>query len=329
LGWVIDPNFRYLFYTWTNNTAQGAGAQVVVAGNLNYTFNKYFTLGGGVDALPGVRTLEGNFPYWLPVDNRLIADEYFRPSYTFGVWARGQITDTLRYRVMVGNNMSALGVSASQLDNHFRTMSSALIWEPTADYGPGYGDFEYHERLSSRLATHFTHSIEDKQSQPNTDAFSNTQIRLSDGTVVFTPNIFGPGITVTQLQVLMEDVDFGFKYRGWSLEGEYYVRQLSQFEGPGVLGLRRVDDNGFQLLLSDMVIPKTLQLYVGGSRVAGDYGNPYEARFGVNVFPFKNKVVRWNTQVIYLDKAPVGNNTLPYPLGAKGFTFNTDFELAL
>lgn len=327
LGWVLDPNLRYLLYTWTNNTAGGTGQSVVVAGNLNYTFNKYFTLGGGVFGLPGTRTLEGQFPNWLTVDNRLIADEFFRPSYTYGIRANGQITDTLRYQIMIGNNMSALGVSSAQLDNHFNTVASALVWEPMGDYGIAYGDFEDHERLASRFGAHFTHSTEDKQSQPNTDAFSNTQIRLSDGTVVFTPNIFGPGITVTQLQVLMEDVDIGFKYRGWALEGDYYFRQLNDFEGPGVSGLKQVDNNGFQLLLSDMLIPKTLQLYLGGSKVIGEYGNPYDARIGANWFPFKNKVVRWNTQVIYLDRSPVGNSTLPYPLGGKGFTFNTDFEL--
>ncbi|HXR35626.1 MAG TPA: hypothetical protein VN754_06740 [Candidatus Binataceae bacterium] len=329
LGWAIDPNLRYLLYTWTNNTAGGTGQSVVVAGNLNYTFNKYFILGGGVDGLPGARTVEGNFPNWLSVDNRQIADEFFRPSYTYGIWARGQITDTLRYRFMVGNNLSALGVSSAQLNNKFNTVATALIWEPTADYGNGYGDFEYHESISTRLAAHFTHSTEDKQSQPNTDAFSNTQIRLSDGTVVFTPNIFGPGITVTQLAFFMEDVDFGLKYKGWSLEGEYYVRQLNGFEGPGTSGLRQVDNNGFQVWLSDMVIPKTLQLYLGGSKIYGDYGNPYDTRLGVNWFPFKFKGVRWNTQVIYLDKSPVGNSTLPYALGAKGVTFNTDFEVAL
>ena len=125
----------------------------------------------------------------------------------------------------------------------------------------------------------------------------------------------------------MEDVDFGLKYQGWSLEGEYYVRQLNSFEGPSTAGLRQVDNNGFAIWLSDMVIPKTVQLYLAGSKIYGDYGNPYETRLGATWFPFKTKVVRWNTQVIYLDKSPVGNSTLPYALGAKGVTFNTDFEL--
>ncbi len=329
LGWLWDPKFRYFLYAWSANTSQGLGAQVVLAGNLNYTFNKHFTLSGGITSLPGVRTLEGNFPFWLTVDNRLMADEFFRPSYTSGFWARGEITDTLRYNVMIGNNMSTLGVSAAQLDNHFDTVSAALVWEPTKNYGIGFGDFEWHQNLSTRFGAHFTHSTEDKQSQPSSDTFENTQIRLSDGTVIFTPNVFGPDTTVNQVQVFIEDVDFGLKYRGWALEGEGYVRQLDHFQGPGTVPLSKIDNQGFSLWLSDMVVPKSFQLYLGGSKIYGSYGNQVEGRVGFNVFPFKNKVVRWNTQVIYLDRSPAGGAVYPFPVGAKGFVFNTDFELAL
>lgn len=47
LGWVGTPKLRYFLYTWTSNANQGQGAQVVVAGNLNYSFTKYFILSGG------------------------------------------------------------------------------------------------------------------------------------------------------------------------------------------------------------------------------------------------------------------------------------------
>ena len=64
LGWLLDPKFRYFLYAWSSNTSQGLGAQVVLAGNLNYTFNKYFTLSGGITALPGVRSyLKDNFRF--------------------------------------------------------------------------------------------------------------------------------------------------------------------------------------------------------------------------------------------------------------------------
>src|SRR5436190_17061011 len=109
-GWAFDPKFTYFLYVWTSNASQGQGAQVVVAGNLSYTFNKYFKLTGGIMSLPGVRSTEGNFPFWLSVDNRMIADEYMRPSYTSGIQARGEIVKKLSYSIMLGHNMSILGV---------------------------------------------------------------------------------------------------------------------------------------------------------------------------------------------------------------------------
>src|SRR6185369_17069539 len=81
LGWVLNPKLRYFLYTWTSNATQGQSAQVVVAGNVGYTFNDHFTLAAGITSLPGTRGVEGNFPFWLSVDSRHIADEFFRPSY--------------------------------------------------------------------------------------------------------------------------------------------------------------------------------------------------------------------------------------------------------
>ncbi len=44
LGWILNEKFRYFVYAWSSNATQGQGAQVVLAGNLNYIFNDYFTL---------------------------------------------------------------------------------------------------------------------------------------------------------------------------------------------------------------------------------------------------------------------------------------------
>jgi hypothetical protein len=48
----------------------------------------------------------------------------------------------------------------------------------------------------------------------------------------------------------------------------------------------------------------------------------------VNWFPFKNKVVRWNTEGLYLYKSPVGYTSVPFAVGGKGFVFHSSFELA-
>jgi hypothetical protein len=328
LGWIISKKFRYFLYAWTSNPTQGQGAQVVLAGNLGYTFNKHFTFLAGITSLPGTRSVEGNFPFWLGVDTRLIADEFFRPSYTSGIWARGDITDKLRYQVMLGNNLSTLGVSATQLDNNFSTLVSALIWEPLVEFGQGFGDFEHHEKLAARLAGHFTRSHETAEEQPSSQTFENTQIRLADGTIIFTPNLFGPGITVNTVNTKMADFDGGLKYHGLSLDGEYFLRWLNNFTGPGTAGLPSLFDHGFQMQASAMVIPKSLQLYAGGSTVFGKFGNPYDTRVGLNWFPWKNKVVRWNNEVLYLYKSPVGYTSVPFAVGGKGPVFHSNLEMA-
>ncbi len=330
LGWLFDPKFRYFLYAWSSNPTQGKPAQVVLAGNLTYNFNDAFSLAGGITSLPGVRSTEGNFPFWLNVDNRMLADEFFRPSYTSGFWVRGDISPTLRYMAMIGNNLSTLGVSSAQLDNHFDTVATSLIWEPTTgEFGKGFGDYEDHQQLATRLALHYTRSTEDRQSQPNTDSIENTQIRLSDGSIVFTPGLFGAGINVEEVRYQMADLDWGVKYKGLALEGELYFRKLDSWEGQNTGGLRNLYDRGFQLQASAMLIPRTFQVYLAGSYVNGEYGDPWDIRAGVNWHPWKNRVFRWNTQVMYLDRSPVGYTSLTYNVGSKGVVFNTDFELAL
>ncbi len=332
LGWFMNPKFRYLFYIWTNNTAQGLGSQVVVGGNLTYAFIKHFTLGVGINALPGVRSTEGSFPFWLTLDNRLMADEFFRPSYTTGIWAKGEVVKRLNYSVMLGNNLSQLGVDAGQLDDGINTFSAALTYFPTTgEYGlnSNFGDFEDHQKAATRIGLHFTRSDEDRQGQPRTDAFENVQIRLSDGNVIFEPNLFGDGIQIERATYQMACFDVGAKYRGFALEAEFYWRLINGLTGRGVdsLNINEFNDNGYQVQGSGMIIPKLLQLYATWSQVFGEYGDPREFRAGLNYYPWKNHMVRANAEYIYQDKCPVGGLSLPYAVGGTGSIFHLNLQV--
>ena len=330
-GWFLTPKMRYYLYVWSSNPSQGDPAQVVGAGNLTWGFNRYVNVGVGITSLPTVRSTEGQFPYWLGVDDRLIADEFFRGSYTSGVWVKGEVTTTLKYNVMFGNNLSTLGVSASQLDNKFDTQAYSVQWLPTTgEFGlwGTFGDYDWHEKLATRVAIHGTHSREDKQSQPGTNAIENSQIRLTDGSIVFTPDLFGAGISVDKVTYDMSSLDVGAKYKGFSVEAEYYWRWLSDFTGPGATGvIADVDDHGYQVQLSAMAVRDVLQPYVGVSEIRGPYGDSFEARAGGNWYPFKKRGVRVNAEWLRLDDCPVGYTAVPYPVGGNGDVYHLNVEM--
>ncbi|HET7452958.1 MAG TPA: hypothetical protein VFL12_09470, partial [Thermoanaerobaculia bacterium] len=329
-GWFMSPKFRYYLYVWTNNAVQGEPAQVVAAGNISWVFNKYVTLGAGITSLPSTRSTEGQFPYWLGVDDRLTADEFFRGSYTEGVWLKGQVIDGLNYTAMLATNLSILGVSASKLDNGLNTVSVGVNWLPTTKenglFGT-FGDYDDHQKVATRLGGHFTHSREDKQSQPGTEGVENSQIRLTDGNIIFNPDLFGPGISVNRVTYEMASADFGVKYHGFSLEGEFYWRMLSNFTGVNTEGLRDINDHGYQIQSSAMVIPKTLQVYLSGSEILGRYGNASEIRGGLNWYFLSERGLRFNAEYLHLNHCPVGYTAVPYPVGGNGDVFHTNVEM--
>ena len=329
-GWFMTPQFRYYLYVWSANTSQGLPAQVVGGGNISYTFNRFVTLGAGIAALPTTRSTEGQFPYWLGVDDRLTSDEFFRGSYSQGVFIKGELTPTLKYSAMLANNLSTLGVDAGQLDNKLGTQTISFQWLPsTGEFGlyGTYGDYDNHQKIATRVGVHYTHSLEDAQSQPGTDDIDNTQIRLTDGSIIFTPDLFGPGITVQKLDYQMTSIDGGIKYHGLALEGEFYSRWLNNYGGSNTTGLHTINDVGYQMQSSAMPVQKTVQVYLSGSQIWGIYGNPAEIRAGANWYFLHERGLRLNLEWIHLIHCPVGYLAVPYPVGGNGNLYSLSWEM--
>jgi hypothetical protein len=320
-GWFLDPRFQYTLYTWTNQNAQGQGAQVVVGGNLNWVLDPALKIGAGILSLPSTRSTQGTFPYWLTVDHRTLADEFFRASYSQGIFAYGT-KNGFGYYGMLANNLSTLGIDAGQLDGDFTTFSGALWWMPTTgEYGPraGFGDYEEHRDLATLIGVHFTFSPEDKQSQPDSDGFDNTQIRLSDGTVIFQPGALAPNVTVENVKYYMWTLDTGLKYRGLALDSEYFMRFLNDFRtAGGPVPERTLFDHGFQVLASAMVMPRTVQVYTTGSYIFGEFGDSWETIAGLNWFFFRRREVRLNFEYMYDHHSPTGGISYPQTVGGTG-----------
>ncbi len=186
-----------------------------------------------------------------------------------------------------------------------------MKWYPTTgEFGKNssYGDFEDHKELATRIAGHFTGSNEDEESQSNSDAFDNTQLRLSDGSLLFKPNLFGQGINIKKAQYMMMNFDIGLKYSGFSFDAGYYYRWLNKFGGDNLqlLGFTEFKDDGFlcsvflydhsRSICSYMLV---IQRYSATTEIWG-------ARGGINVYPWKNEVFRANLEYLYLDKSLCG-----------------------
>ncbi len=327
-GWFLDPKFRYMAFLWTQNSAQGLGGQLVLGGNIMYMFNKYFNLGAGITGLPGVRSLFMNFPFWLRQDARPMADEFFRPSFTTGFFAQGDLGKGFYYKTMLANNLSQLGVDANQLNNSFDTWSTG-VWWLSKDYGrlAPYGDFEHHNHLAFMFSGNFTTSSETGQSQAGVNSPENSQIRLSDGTGLFVVNAFGPNTQVISAQYQMSALGTGIKYQGFSLDFEYFSRWVRIGQKIGDIPVHNLFDNGFTAQASYMLIKQRLQFYTVYSYINGQYGKPHENSFGFNIFPLKSRTFRINPEVMIENKVPVGYLSYPTVIGAKGPIYVVNFEV--
>lgn len=323
-GFLFSEKFTYQSSVWGVNSTNSIAA----IGSLNYEFSKRFTLGGGIGANPGTRSMNYEHPYFLGTD-RQMGDEFFRPGFTGGVWGTGELFPGLNYRAMVGDSVTIVNISAAELTRDL-SYGATLAWMPTTqEFGPrgGFGDFEMHDRVATRFGVSAVHSREDRFAQVDNPFPDNTQIRLSDGLLLFEEGALAPGVTVQQADFTLASLDAAMKYRGFFLFGEYYFRDLRDFETSGPAPLDPIIDHGFMVQSAYMVVPQRWELYGSYSRVFGEYRNSWELGGGLNFFPYKSRNLKINGTAIYVDRSPTGSLFGYYVAGQKGtiISLSTDF----
>lgn len=329
-GFFYTPKLRYTISIW----GLAATNQVLLFGNLQYAAHKAATLGVGIVPNLGTRSMQGPWPYFLSSD-RLLAEEFFRPGFTAGAWVTGEPTAKLRYWVMVGNNLSQLGITASQMTRDLSS-SASIWWMPTTgEFGPrgGYGDFELHKTLATRFGVSFTHCREDRQSQLNA-ASAETQVKVSDGLLLYETGTLADGVTVLKANFDQAAIDAGIKINGLHLQVEYYFRNLSKFDlavaNPSI-DISEVPssiyDHGFYALASYEIIPKAIQIYGATSWIFDDFQRkPWDIVGGINWYPSGSRSLRLNLHAIYVDKSPASSSFGFYIGGQTGTTISTGID---
>ena len=318
-GYVFDKRLLYNLTVWTSAGA----ASIVVAGNIGWRFNKRLTLTGGYTGVPGSRSLVNTFPFFTATD-RTMADNFFRPSFTQGVWANGEAVKNLHYLVFVGNGLNTLNISATKIDTNL-AVSGSVWWEPLGPYSePGksrnmYDDYFASRKVRVRLGTSFTRSREDRFSNLDQSSPENTSLHNSDGVLTFATGAFAPGVTVDKATYKMWAIDGGLKWNGFAANGQYYFRELSDFEADGPIPLASTFDHGFELSAGTFVVPKKLMIYVRGSAVFGEFRNSHEYAGGIKWHFLPTERLWLSAELMRVMRVPYSGGFTPYTAGMTGW----------
>ena len=318
-GYVFDPQFIYSFTVWTSAGA----ASIVVAANIGWRFNRALTITGGYTGVPGSRSLVATFPFFASTD-RTMADNFFRPGFTQGLWANGELWDNLFYLAFVGNGLNTLSISAAKIDTHL-AWSGSLWWEPLGNYGPPgksrnmYDDYDASDSVRIRLGTAYTISREDRFSNLDQSSPENTSLYNSDGVLLFSTGAFAPGVTVQLATYRMWAIDAGLKWKGLAINGQYFVRRIDDFEADGPIPLTFTKDHGGEISIGYFVKRRTLQLYGRTSWVTGQFRDSHEYGGGAKWYFLPTERMWLTLELFHIDGAPYSGTFTPYTAGMTGW----------
>lgn len=297
---------------------------------IGYQFNDALTLYGGYWGIPGSRSNTRDF-MWLQGVERSMADNFFRPGFTQGIWLEGHPAPHLYYVAYVGNSMNTLNVNTAKIDKNFVYATSAW-WEPLGDYGPpgaarmAYSDLESHECLAVRLGSSFTFSREDRFSNPAINP-ENVAIYNSDGVLFFETGSLAPGATVLYADCWIWSQDFGAKIGGLALNTQYYFRWLNDFVTDGAVPHTEIFDHGFEASLGYFLVPQTFELYGRTSGVFGEFRDSSEYAVGFNWHPWQNRGFRLITELNKVEDSPTSSIQTIYNAGMNGWNFVIQTQL--
>lgn len=327
-GYAFSPQLQFNATIFSTSTLN----QTILIGFIGYTFSKKLTLNSGYFKVPGTREWIESARYPLGAD-RTMANTFFRPSVSPGVWVNGELVDGFFYYAGIFNDFNSTANGANRINNNM-TYSGNLWWEPLGEFGPGFADEEYHEKLALRTGTSLTYQR--SRREPNLQLGQtnpeNTILRLSDGTPLFQPSALAPGITLTGADIALFSYDLALKYRGFSLSGEFYGRWIYGLDARGGAvpkpDLNLFDTGGFAQL-SYALIPKRFELFARTSGVFGRFGDGSEYGGGLNWYVNATRNVRTTFEVKRINHSPASNVLYGYFAGESGTLFQlqllTDF----
>jgi hypothetical protein len=324
-GWFSDPRFRYNITCWSLASTE----QTLLFGNLRYLMSENLNFGIGISPNLTNRSLQGSWPFWAGSD-RVMNEEALRGGFASGFWITGKLR-RFYYTAAIDRSISQLGNTTGD-DNRDMAYSASMWIQPTTgEFGPrgGFGDLEHHDRLATQFGASSCISREGRYA-PIGSPPKASQIKLSDAVNPFEIGALADGVTVNKLTYQNLSFDAGAKYKGFSFQGEYTYRVLSQFSADGPLPVSSIRDQGFFAEAMHMVVPRKLGIYAVGSYIFDDFErHPWEIAGGASFYPYGNRQWRLNLHVIHIEKSPASSNFGYYTAGQTGTTISLGTDILL
>ena len=256
--------------------------------------------------------------------DRPMANDFFRPDRTVGIFGVGKFAEHGHYEVMVGNGYRTANLPEAVTDNQF-TFAATSFLDPAGNFGGQVVDFDGRSDALWRIGHSMVYSPQ-ASNESGIPLDESDFLRLADGTRLTDTGALAPGVTVSQFVLWFYGVDLAWKYRGWSANSEVFVRWIDNLKADGTLPTENIVQQGIYAEGGRFLVPEVFDVNVRYSYVGGDFGNGSEYSAGFNWYPLGKPTVKVSFDVTQLDGSPLQNRTSDILVGDDGTLFRTQFQ---
>ena len=256
--------------------------------------------------------------------DRPMANDFFRPDRTVGIFAVGRIGETGHYEAMVGNGYRTSTLPPSTTDNRF-TFAASNHWDPLGDYGSQIVDYDCAVDPLVRFGHSFVYAPHTADT-PGVPLDEANFLRLTDGTQLTQTGALAAGVTVSEFDVYFYGVDAALKWRGWSCNAEAFFRWIERLQADGALPVSELFQRGFYVEGGYFLVAKRLDVNVRYSHVSGSFGNASEFAAGFNWYLPDTHRMKISFDLTSLDGSPLQNTSSDILAGDDGELFRTQFQ---
>jgi hypothetical protein len=315
-GYAFDPKFNYALYL-DYNTVRSDVVNLLLYW-LDYRFRPELDVYLGKTKVPVGREWIDSYSATLGPD-RSMATTFFRPSISSGVWAQGRFQNGFSYITMISDGYNTAAATFRDLDDQL-SFSGSFAWEPLGAFGRTYSDLAWSETPIVRVGAGGIWSPQ-RGVQGDIQTGENAQVRLSDGTIITQRGALTPDVILNRYNIQLYAIDAAFKYRGFVIGGEYFLRRIDNLGGTGPLSVSSLFDQGGYAQAGYFIKPRRVELYTRTSQVTGPYGSGSEYAGGLNYFIGGRPNLRFTFDVSKLNHSPADQERTNYRAGDTGVLF--------